>query len=134
MPGRSPCASPPSTVAARTLPPRSPSLGARASWRATGEAVGGELDLVLLEGETIAFAEVKTRASLACGTRRGSDEAKVRKLTLAPRLPARARARGSSCRFDVFSVVASEKGVLEVSWLKNAFEAASDDELERPER
>jgi putative endonuclease len=86
---------------------------------------GGELDLVVRDGNEIAFAEVKARSSDAFGTPEdGIDPAKVRRLTRAALAFLSASGLGESlpCRFDVFAV--RDEGSLQVEWIKGAFDAA----------
>jgi putative endonuclease len=79
---------------------------------------GGEIDLVMRDGETLVFVEVRQRASRATGGAAASiTPAKIRRLVRAAqfyllRLPAT-----PPCRFDV---VAIDAGQLE--WLQNAIE------------
>jgi putative endonuclease len=93
---------------------------------------GGELDLVIDDGGVIAFGEVKARASRACGApAEAVTPTKVRRITLAALswLAARGLVDRVPCRFDVFSVVEAD-GVLAVTWLKAAFEAAPLEDLD----
>ena len=82
---------------------------------------GGEIDLVMRDGGTLVFVEVRRRTSSAFGGAAGSIGAtKRRRIVLAARhyllrLPAE-----PPCRFDV---VAVEGG--RVQWLQAAFDAGS---------
>ncbi len=86
----------------------------------------GELDLVLEDRGTIAFAEVKARGTRAFGSPAdGIDASKLRKLSRAALAFLAASGLGESrpCRFDVFSVSARRER-LHVEWTKGAFDAA----------
>lgn len=79
----------------------------------------GELDLVMADGETLVFVEVRERASLRFGGAAASIDARKRqRLQRAAEryLQQRAGARPPPCRFDV---VAFEAGV--PHWIKAAF-------------
>lgn len=79
----------------------------------------GELDLVMADGETLVFVEVRERASLRFGGAAASiDVRKRQRLQRAAQryLQQRSGARPPPCRFDV---VAFEAG--EPHWIKAAF-------------
>lgn len=83
----------------------------------------GELDLVMREGETIVFVEVRRRRPSRFGDGAASvDHRKRRRLRLAARawLAANRTAARARCRFDVASVRA-EAGILHVDWWRDAF-------------
>jgi putative endonuclease len=77
----------------------------------------GELDLVLRDGRTVVFCEVKTRSSTAFGapveavTR--AKQARLRRLAGCWLESADRAARTSAIRFDVASVLAGEIEVIE---------------------
>lgn len=85
----------------------------------------GEIDLVMLDGDCLVFAEVRYRRDPGRGS--GAEtvtSAKQQRLVRAAqvyrqRAPRHARLR---CRFDVVSLCHA-RGTLEVAWLPNAFTA-----------
>jgi putative endonuclease len=91
-----------------------------ANWRAHFHTQAGELDLVMMDGATLVFVEVRARASSAFGGAAASiTPAKRARLLLAAR--AFLQARGGTeppCRFDV---VAFEGARIE--WIKDALSA-----------
>jgi putative endonuclease len=83
----------------------------------------GELDLVLVRGETLVFCEVKTRRGAAFG---GGYEAvtwsKRRKLRqLAEAFLQQTHVRPRATRFDVASVLIRPGGIPEVEVIEDAF-------------
>jgi putative endonuclease len=92
---------------------------------------GGELDLILEEGATIVFVEVKTRT----GDSRGSGfeavtRAKQRKMTAAALAYLGAHSlHGRACRFDVVAVE-PHGDRCSIEWIRDAFFAADDAELD----
>ena len=88
-------------------------------------ARGGEIDLVLLDGDALVFVEVRYRGSALFGGGAASvDAAKRRKLVRAAqafllRHPARADA---PCRFDVIDA-SGDPCEPRIEWLKDAFRA-----------
>lgn len=85
---------------------------------------GGELDLVMLEGETLVFVEVRYRRSTRYGGAAASvDYRKQRKLLAAAALflrwqPAFGNRR---MRFDVVAVQPDAAGRMACEWLRDAF-------------
>ncbi|HZG20788.1 MAG TPA: YraN family protein [Herbaspirillum sp.] len=80
---------------------------------------GGEIDLILREGATVVFVEVRARASAAFGGAAASvTPAKQRRLLLAAQVWLQAQRQTPACRFDV---IALEGGQLQ--WLRNAIDA-----------
>jgi putative endonuclease len=80
----------------------------------------GEIDLILREGQTLVFVEVRQRADRRFGGAAASvTVAKQRRLLLTAQFYLQRLRTTPPCRFDV---VAIEGG--ELSWLKNAIEAA----------
>lgn len=83
----------------------------------------GELDLVMRDGDTVVFVEVRHRRSDAFGDAAGSvDRHKMRKLVRAAQLflarhPALAQA---PCRFDVVGLD-GEAAQPTLHWIRNAF-------------
>ncbi|MBO5176084.1 MAG: YraN family protein [Lachnospiraceae bacterium] len=81
---------------------------------------GGELDLIIKDGEYVCFVEVKYRKSMSFGTPEAAvTTAKQRKIIHGARLFLYQNHYGSDtpCRFDVISVYQEE-----ITWIKNAFE------------
>ena len=80
---------------------------------------GGEIDLIMREGATVVFIEVRARASGSHGGAAASiTPAKQRRLILAAQTWLQAQPGTPPCRFDV---VALEGGRMQ--WLRNAIEA-----------
>lgn len=86
----------------------------------------GELDLVMSDGETVVFIEVRYRKSAGYGNAAASvTTAKQTKLILAAQHwlaahPGRAR---SPCRFDVISYDGPAEQA-QMNWLRDAFDAS----------
>ena len=83
----------------------------------------GELDLVMLDGETLVFVEVRMRRDDRFGGAMSSvDFSKRRKFARAAQtwLSAHPKMALSPCRFDVVAVVPGADG-LNCDWLRNAF-------------
>lgn len=83
----------------------------------------GELDLVMLDGGTVVFVEVRLRQDARFGGAAVSvDAGKRRKLARAAEAwrVANARHRNASCRFDVVAAMPSPDG-LRCEWIRNAF-------------
>jgi putative endonuclease len=85
----------------------------------------GEIDLVMLEGDTLVFTEVRYRRNTRYGS--GADSvtpAKQRRIVQAARLflqyhdPHQTRL----CRFDVISI-SMQEGRTVLDWIRDAFEA-----------
>lgn len=74
----------------------------------------GELDLVLRQGQTVVFCEVKTRSGLAFGSPleavTAAKQRRIRRLAVA--WLAQAQARGVEVRFDVAAVLGGEIDVI----------------------
>ena len=89
------------------------------NWRCRG----GELDAVLRDGDTVVFAEVKTRRSGRFGPpAEAVVPAKVRRLRrLAALWLAQSRVRPREVRFDVVSVLPRSSGPATVEHLRGAF-------------
>lgn len=85
----------------------------------------GELDLVMLEGETLVFVEVRYRASTGFGTPEDTvTRAKQQRVVHAAqfflqRYPCHAR---RDCRFDVVAITGDADTPV-VRWIKGAFSA-----------
>jgi len=85
----------------------------------------GEIDIVVEEGSSLVFVEVKSRRSTHFGL---PEEAvsyeKRRHLTrVALGYLTHHRIKETKCRFDVVSVLMNDHGVKEIRLIKNAFEA-----------
>jgi putative endonuclease len=88
-------------------------------------ARGGEVDLVMLDGDTVAFIEVRYRRSGAFGGAAASvDAGKRRRLVHAARvfLACNPRHADTPCRFDVM-VASGDPASPRIEWLKDAFRA-----------
>ncbi|MFY2763331.1 YraN family protein [Arenimonas sp. MALMAid1274] len=83
----------------------------------------GELDLVMRDGDTLVFVEVRYRSSDRFGGAAGSvDHGKRRRMVLAARawLSRQREFTDAPCRFDVVTAQGAE-GMLQARWLRNAF-------------
>ena len=79
----------------------------------------GEIDLVMRDGETLVFVEVRLRSRADYGDAVASVTlAKQKKLLAAARQYLAGLKREPPCRFDVLAMA----GEAEPEWLKNAFE------------
>ena len=88
-------------------------------------ARGGELDLVMLDGNALVFVEVRYRASDAFGGGAASiDAGKRRRLVHAARvfLARNPRLANATCRFDVIDA-SGDPAAPRIEWLKDAFRA-----------
>ncbi len=87
----------------------------------------GEIDLIMRDGETLCFVEVKFRRSLAFGgAAYAVPESKQRKLVKSAlsyidHQPAVSR---SSSRFDVLLIQGQANGADQINWIQNAFYAS----------
>ncbi|MBZ9663335.1 YraN family protein [Pseudomonas sp. LMG 31766] len=84
----------------------------------------GELDLVMLDGDTVVFVEVRARRHSAWGGALESIDARKRgKLVIAAELFLQQHSRWARypCRFDVVAI--STDGATRLDWIKNAFDA-----------
>jgi putative endonuclease len=85
---------------------------------------GGELDLIMLEGKTLALIEVRYRSSEDFGGAAASVTwFKQRRLILAARhlITTRNDLRRYPARFDVVAVSGSNRQVPQIEWIKGAF-------------
>ncbi|SNS24613.1 YraN family protein [Pseudomonas segetis] len=85
----------------------------------------GELDLVMLDIDTVVFVEVRYRHHNAWGGATESvDRRKRGKLTQAAMtfLQQESRWNQHPCRFDVVAINPDSKGKLQLNWIKNAFD------------
>ncbi|WEN16141.1 YraN family protein [Rhodanobacter sp. AS-Z3] len=86
----------------------------------------GELDLIMREGDTVVFVEVRYRKSASHGDAASSVTAvKQGKLILAAQhwLAAHPQHARSACRFDVVSYDGPPDAIRQ-AWLRSAFDAA----------
>ncbi|MDR2307010.1 MAG: YraN family protein [Paucimonas sp.] len=91
------------------------------NWRCKG----GELDLVMLDADTVVFVEVRYRLHANFGGALGSiDGRKQKRLALAASLFLQNEPRWANhpCRFDVIALQGQGHGGEPLQWLKNAFE------------
>lgn len=89
------------------------------------QARGGELDLVMLDGDALVFVEVRYRASAMFGGGAASvDAGKRRKLVRAAQafLLRHPRHADAPCRFDVIDA-SGDPAAPRIEWLKDAFRA-----------
>ncbi|MFG6178058.1 YraN family protein [Halomonas sp. THAF12] len=86
-------------------------------------AKGGELDLVMREGEVLVFVEVRHRASIRHGHPLETVTAtKQRRLVQAARFYLQRNRLSCACRFDVLAVTGTPPH-LDFEWVRGAFEA-----------
>ncbi|MEB5250277.1 YraN family protein [Pseudomonas aeruginosa] len=87
----------------------------------------GELDLVMLDGDTVVFVEVRSRRHRAWGGALESiDARKWQRLILSAELFLQQEARWAKrpCRFDVVTVDTSDgQSPPRLDWIQNAFDA-----------
>ncbi len=86
----------------------------------------GELDLVMLDGDTVVFVEVRYRKHAQWGGALASiDGRKRQKLILAAQyfLLKEHRWADSPCRFDVVAIESTTSGKADPNWLKSAFDS-----------
>lgn len=92
------------------------------NWRCRTPEVAGELDLVLRDGRTLVFCEVKTRTGWGYGQpAEAVGRAKARRLRLlALAWLAQSGLRAPDIRFDVVAVLAPPGGEVTVDHLRGA--------------
>ena len=86
----------------------------------------GELDLVMLDGDTVVFVEVRYRRHAGWGGARESvDRRKQEKLILAAQffLQKEPHWNQHPCRFDVVAIEGDPGPDTPLHWLKNAFDS-----------
>lgn len=88
--------------------------------------VGGELDLIALDGDCIVFIEVKTRATRSAGDpTEAVTQVKQRKITRAALVYLKRRGwLERRCRFDVVAIVWDGNAAPEIRHFRSAFDAA----------
>ena len=78
----------------------------------------GEIDLVMRDGDTLVFVEVRQRAGMAHGGAAASiTPAKIRRLVRAAQLYLMRLPKTPPCRFDVVAIDAGQ-----LAWLRNVIE------------
>ncbi|WP_280546701.1 YraN family protein [Halomonas sp. 11-S5] len=106
-------------LAARWLMARGLSLEA-----SNQHAKGGEIDLVMRDGEVLVFVEVRHRADRRHGHPLETVTAtKQRRLIRAARFYLQRNGLSCPCRFDVLAVTGTPPN-LEIEWVADAFEAS----------
>ncbi|GAB7533507.1 YraN family protein [Pseudomonas sp. 3A(2025)] len=86
----------------------------------------GELDLVMLDGDTVVFVEVRYRSHKGWGSALESvDARKQEKLIMAAQLFLQHAPRWAEypCRFDVLAIDGQPGHAPPLNWLKNAFDS-----------
>jgi putative endonuclease len=86
----------------------------------------GELDLVMLDGDTVVFVEVRYRRHSGWGGAMESvDFRKQGKLVTAAQLFLQQATdwAGHPCRFDVIAVEGNPGGATPLNWIQNAFDS-----------
>jgi putative endonuclease len=83
----------------------------------------GEIDIVVRDGRTVVFVEVKTRRGLGYGPPAASVTAEKRRQIrrIAQYYLARRGLGAEFCRFDVISVLIDEDGSVRIEHVKDAF-------------
>ncbi len=90
------------------------------NWRCKG----GELDLVMFDGDTLVFVEVRRRSRRDRGSGAESLDARKRsRLLLAARRYLQTQRIQPPCRFDVVTIDGPE-GQEELRWIRSAFDAS----------
>ena len=85
----------------------------------------GELDLVMLDADTVVFVEVRYRRHAAWGGAAASVDARKRdRLATAATLFLQQEARWAKhpCRFDVIAINANGSTATRLDWIQNAFD------------
>ena len=87
----------------------------------------GELDLVMLDGDTVVFVEVRYRRHSAWGGAESSIDARKRQRVCAAAqlfLQQQSRWAHSPCRFDVVAIAPAERSAPpRLNWIRGAFDA-----------
>ena len=83
---------------------------------------GGEIDLVMAQGEALVFVEVRARRSDRWGSAAETvTGAKRKRLLLAAQHYLQAASHQGPCRFDVVAL-SGEPGRETIDWIQNAFQ------------
>ncbi|WP_027350884.1 YraN family protein [Halotalea alkalilenta] len=86
-------------------------------------ARGGEIDLVMRDGDVLVFVEVRHRRSTRFGSALESvTETKRRRLRLAARVYLQRNRLSCACRFDVVGITGRAPDALRFDWIKAAFD------------
>ncbi|MFB8831331.1 YraN family protein [Azotobacter sp. CWF10] len=86
----------------------------------------GELDLVMLDGDTVVFVEVRYRRHFAWGGALESVDARKRMRLIRSAqyfLQQEPRWARHPCRFDVIAINGADGASGHLSWIRNAFDA-----------
>ncbi|WP_338522692.1 YraN family protein [Pseudomonas batumici] len=86
----------------------------------------GELDLVMLDGDTVVFVEVRYRKNTQWGGALGSIDARKRKKVIFAAqyfLQRESRWAYCPCRFDVVAIDGPVEAAPQLNWLRNAFDS-----------
>ncbi|RDE22666.1 YraN family protein [Motiliproteus coralliicola] len=89
----------------------------------------GEIDLIMRDGNTLAFVEVRYRQRAGFGSAAESvDWRKQQKLSRSAALflQQHPQYQSQACRFDVVACQPDNSGSLQIDWLKNAFDGCSN--------
>ncbi len=86
---------------------------------------GGEIDLIMSDGETLVFIEVRYRKHQGFGGAAASvDRHKQQRLLLAAQhYLQKQHAANQPCRFDVVAITPGNNGQNAIEWITNAIEA-----------
>ncbi|MNM59853.1 hypothetical protein D3C76_639090 [compost metagenome] len=85
----------------------------------------GELDLVMLDGDTVVFVEVRSRRHSAWGGAAESVDARKRQRLIASAehfLQQEPRWARHPCRFDVVAMDSGDNSPAQLNWIPNAFD------------
>jgi len=85
---------------------------------------GGEIDLVMLDGATLALVEVRLRSDTRYGGAAASVDAhKQKRIAIAARhlLLKRPELTRYRARFDVIAIAVEAQGKLKLDWIRDAF-------------
>ncbi|MGL5270285.1 MAG: YraN family protein [Selenomonadaceae bacterium] len=86
-------------------------------------AAGGEIDLIVCDGDTLAFVEVKSRRSTFFGSAAAAvNQHKQQKIARTAEAYLQQQRSDRCCRFDVVEVYCKASDSIRINWLKNAFE------------
>jgi putative endonuclease len=84
----------------------------------------GEIDIIAMDRDVIAFVEVKTRSDKRVSPKEAVTPMKRRKITRVAQSWLKVNRRWSEkARFDVIAVITGDDGT-DIEWIRNAFELA----------